>query len=248
MGAPQPADPPLVGGVCAAWAQPSELPAGVQDLHTEDTWCVILSLASDILWAASGRRWRNVQASETVTLDQPERGCGRDTPWWGRGWWLAGWQPVAVLPGEPHRVRLPRPDVTAITAAVVDGVTLDGGYRRDGNWAVRTDGKGWPAGPGRTEITISFGRLVPAGGRLAAIALAAELGKAWAGKSCALPARVTSVTRQGVTYEALESLEFLKEGLTGLYGVDAWIRQVNPTGARQSGRVWSPDIVEARKL
>lgn len=247
MGAPELDNPPLDGGVCAAWAQVHELPADMQQLHNEGTWCVILALASDILWAASGRRWRNVEASETVTLDHPPTSCRAEIPWWGHGWATAGWRPLFAPHGSPDRVRLPRPDVTAITAATIDGATFEA-FRRAGNWAVRTDGKGWPTEPDRTRITYDFGRLVPAGGRLAAATLAIELGKAWAGQKCALPARVTSVTRQGITYEALESLEFLKEGLTGLYGVDAWIRAVNPDGLRQAGSVWSPDTVEARRV
>lgn len=247
MAGPELDDPPLADGVCASWAQPHELPEDVQGLHDDGTWCVILSLASDILWAASGRQWRNVAASETVTLDHPDMCPRASLPWWAPGWAQAGWRPLYLPGGNPNKVRLPRPDVTAITAVTIDGAAFTS-YRLAGSWAIRTDGHGWPTGPDRTRITYSFGRLVPPGGRLSAVSLTTELGKAWAGKACALPARVTSVTRQGITYEALESLEFLRAGLTGLYGVDAWIKAVNPDGLRQSGRVWSPDVTEARRV
>lgn len=245
MTAPQPGVPLDSAFVeCQAWAQPSELPPAVQELHTYDTWCAILGLASDILWAASGRKWRNVQTTETVTLDPPE-GCTGSWVWaQAADRWGYGWQLLAPR-GQPFRVRLPRPDVTAITAVTLDGDPFTA-YRLSNNWAVRTDGQGWPLAA-TTRVTYQFGRLVTVGGRLAAINLATELGKAMAGKPCQLPARVTSVTRQGISFDALESLEVLKEQLTGIHSVDMWLRAVNPQGTTQSAQVWSPDLVVARK-
>jgi hypothetical protein len=213
----------------------------VQDLHTEGTWCAILALASDVLWAASGRRWRNVTATETVTLDPDWCRC------WGSGWVGYGslrvWSPVT---DRARRVRLPRPDVTAITSVTLDGAVFTA-YRLAGNWLYRTDGLGWPLTT-TTRITYQFGRPVPSTGTLAAITLTTELGKALAGKACALPARVTSVTRQGISFTALESVDVLKEGLTGVHSVDVWIRAVNPGRTTQSASVWSPDVTEARAL
>lgn len=244
MTAPQPSDPPLTDGVCDAWVQPAELPVDVQSLHTLGTWCAILGFTSDILFDASGRRWRNKTLTETVTLDPPEHGCVPSL-WpasayrFGYGW------PILVAPGQPHRVRLPRPDVTAITTVTLDGVTFTE-YRRDGNWAVRTDRRGWPM-CNSTLITYAYGRPVPAGGRLAAITLATELGKAFAGKACALPARVTSVTRQGVSFTALESLAVLKDGFVGIHSVDLWLQKVNPGNVSTAPMIWSPDITEARR-
>jgi hypothetical protein len=242
---PQPDDPPLTGSVCAAWAQMHELPAEVQQYFngSADVWCSILAFASDILWAASGRRWRNVEASETVTLDPPADACATR---FGYAYQYGYWTPVQAVAGKPSRVRLPRPDVTAITAAEIDGVPFTF-YRRTGNYAIRTDGGGWPM-VNSTRITYNFGRLVPHTGKLAALILAAELGKMFAGQKCALPARVTSVSRQGVSYESLESLEVLREGLTGLYAVDQWLRSVNPYRSKQVGTCWSLDIIEARKV
>jgi hypothetical protein len=242
---PQPDDPPLTGAVCSAWAQMHELPADVQQLFNGDegVWCSILAFASDILWSASGRRWRNVEATETVTLDPPNDFY---LPQMGYAFRYGYWIPHRCSATNPNRVRLPRPDVTAITSAEIDGIPFTA-YRRSGNYAIRTDGDGWPMVE-TTRITYSFGRLVPHTGKLAALTLAAELGKMFAGQKCALPARVTSVTRQGISYDFLESLEVLREGLTGLYAVDEWILSVNPKRLRQSGSVWSPDLIEARKV
>ncbi|MGH3991057.1 MAG: hypothetical protein ACRDSN_01175, partial [Pseudonocardiaceae bacterium] len=116
MTGPQPANPPLTGGVCASWAQLSELPDDVESLHTADAWCAILAAASDVVWSASGRRWRNKVLTETVTLDEPVVSClPRRSAWWGHD---PG--PVWCDPQRPSRVRLPRLDVTAVTAVTVD--------------------------------------------------------------------------------------------------------------------------------
>lgn len=243
MTAPQPDDPPLAGSVCASWAQMHELPAEVQQYHTPQVWCSILALASDILWGATGRRWRNVEASETVTLDPPEGACSTQL---GHAYHYGYWTPIRAVGACPPRVRLPRPDVTAITAAEIGGSAFTA-YRLHGNWAIRTDGGGWPL-VSTTRITYEFGRPVPHPGKLAAIALAGELGKAFAGQKCALPARVTSVVRQGISMDFLESLEVLREGLTGLYSVDQWILSTNPYRSKRAGRVWSPDMIEARRV
>jgi hypothetical protein len=246
--APQPGNPPDPDLVpAAAWAQPSELPFESQGLHTYDTWCAILGMATDILWAATGRRWRNTTGTETVTLDPPDGGCGswlwaEAAARWGYGWRLM------PDPARPYRVRLPRPDVTAVTSVTLDGDPFTA-YRLDRNWVKRTDGPGWPL-LDTTRITYTFGRPVPPPGQLAVIILAAELGKAMAGKACQLPARVTSVTRQGVSFDVLESIEVLKENLTGIHSVDSFIRAANPRGVAQKAQVWSPDVdlVTARKV
>lgn len=245
MTSPQPDDPPLVDSVCAAWAQMHELPNDVQQLFdgSAETWCSILAFASDILWSASGRQWRNVEASETVTLDPPDGACATGLGYaYNYGYWI----PIQSSPGRPSRVRLPRPDVTAITSVEIDSVPFTS-YRRSGNYAMRSDGGGWPM-VNSTRISYDFGRLVPHAGKLAALMLAAELGKMFAGQKCALPARVTSVVRQGISMDMLESLEVLKEGLTGLYAVDQWLLSANPDKRRQSGLCWSPDITVARQV
>lgn len=251
MTAPQPTSPPLTNHVCAAWAQPGELPVDSQGLLTEGLWCDVLASASDVLWAASGRRWRNVTATETVTLDPTD--CGSESGPWptsgsATGYGLWGYhQPWQWSQQRPHRVRLPRPDVTAVTTVTIDGA-VNTAWRLAGVWLVRTDQQGWPLA-NTTLVTYAFGRPVPAGGRLACLTLADELGKAFAGKACALPARVTSVTRQGISFAALESLAVLKEGLIGIHSVDVWLAGVNPRKVTQSAQVWSPDaaMVTARR-
>lgn len=247
MTTPQPGNAPdttLVPYPVAAWAQPAELAVNDQPLLTYQLWGVVLEYASDLLWAASGQQWRNVQATETVTLDPPDGGCGS---WvWAQAMarWGAGWS-ILTDPARPRSVRLPRPDVTAVTDVTLDGDPFTD-YRLAGNWLIRTDTQGWPMAT-TTRITYNFGRLVPPSGKLAVITLASELGKWFAGKPCQLPARVTSVTRQGISFETLEALPMLKEGLTGIPAVDLWINTVNRRRASARAEVWSPDLIVARE-
>lgn len=250
MSSPNPANPPLTLAGCASWAQADELPSDVRDCQPDDTWCTILALASDVLWAASGRRWRNVQATETVTLDEPE--CV-ELPLAGYGWsgygtrYGYGAWPMLYQRSRPHVIRLPRPDVTAVTTVTIDGAVFTS-WRLRGSWLRRTDHQPWPLGPDHTRIAYTFGKLAPPAGRLAAVTFAAELGKAFAGKACSLPARVQSITRQGISVAVLDDMKFLDEGLVGVASVDAWIRSVNPHKTKQAAQVWSPDLVEARTV
>jgi hypothetical protein len=98
-----------------------------------------------------------------------------------------------------------------------------------------------------TLITYTYGHPAPVGGRLSVITLATELGKGFAGKACSLPTRVTSITRQGITMTAFESLAVLKDDLIGIHSVDLWVKSVNHARITQDARVWSPDLTEARR-
>jgi hypothetical protein len=85
-------------------------------------------------------------------------------------------------------------------------------------------------------------------GRMAARTLALEFAKLWAGDDdCALPQRITSVSRQGVSYTILDQQDFIDELKTGLYAVDLFLKSVNPDKARAKAKVFSPDTPRARR-
>ncbi|MFI7278518.1 hypothetical protein [Streptomyces sp. NPDC049879] len=69
--------------------------------------------------------------------------------------------------------------------------------------------------------------------------LACELFKNLCGRKCALPGRVRSVQREGVTYEILT--DWPRQG-TGLDSVDDWLGLVNPYGHRSVPTVTTPDL------
>lgn len=104
-------------------------------------------------------------------------------------------------------------------------------------------------GPCDLEITYSYGTEPPAMGKMAARTLAIELAKLWNNEDdCALPQRVTSISRQGISYTLLDNQDFLQEMRTGLYAIDLFLKSTNPDKARAKARVFSPDIARGRRI
>lgn len=102
--------------------------------------------------------------------------------------------------------------------------------------------------PADIEISYSYGAEPPALGKMAARRVAIEFVKLWEGDSdCALPQRVTNVTRQGVTYTVLDSQDFLEEMRLGIYEIDLFLKTNNPNKAQKRSKVFSPDIPRARR-
>lgn len=233
-------------------------------MHSPTQWCAFLELATDILWSATGRRWRGSTATVEVVLraapPRPGEGAYPYHRSWGHcgcwvGWSEYGfpvWRDLALpLTHEaPAAVRLPHSDVTEVVSVEIDGAAFSD-WRLDGAWITRTDGRGWPVCHDQTVVTYRHGLQPPPGGRAACVELAVEFGRAASDdpdRACRLPERVQSVTRQGITFDALDDMEFLSQGLTGIYSVDVWIRSVNPYGRPRSGQVWSPDLPIARRV
>lgn len=107
---------------------------------------------------------------------------------------------------------------------------------------------GTPWTPCNIEVTYSYGTYPPTMGKMAARTLALEFAKLWSGADdCALPERVTSISRQGVTYTVLDSQDFIADMRTGIYSVDMFLKSTNPDKARAKARVFSPDVARARR-
>lgn len=239
-----------------AWATVDDLPAASAGMHTPTRWRQLLAMATDMLWAWSGRRWRGGPETVEVVL----RAIGTDTdPLWHRSWGVCSCahpalygRPPMLGHTRPTRVRLPHSDVTEIVTVEVDGEPITG-WRRAGSWVERTDGQGWDLCGGNTAITYVHGLLPPAAGTAACVELAVELGRAAAenpDQPCRLPERVVSVTRQGLTYEnesVLDRFEHLDKGRTGLISVDMWLASCNPKSRTGRAKVWTPDLNVARR-
>jgi hypothetical protein len=71
---------------------------------------------------------------------------------------------------------------------------------------------------------------LPPGAARVVRTLASEFYNSATGAPCALPERITTVNRQGMSWTVLDPLDFLDQGLTGLGSVDAWISAVNRKG------------------
>lgn len=103
--------------------------------------------------------------------------------------------------------------------------------------------------PSNVEVTYTYGSPVPTAGKAAARILATELVKLYENDdTCALPQRVTTVVRQGVTYTVLDNQAFVDELKTGIYAVDLFLKTANPDKARARSRVFSPDVSRARRI
>ena len=128
------------------------------------------------------------------------------------------------------------------------GVVIDPAsyYLVDHSTIQATAGSRWS--PCDSEITYTYGIEPPTLGKMAARTMALEFAKLWNGDDdCILPQRVTSISRQGVSYTLLDNQEFIDDMRTGLYAVDMFLKSVNPDKARNKARVFSPDVPRARR-
>jgi hypothetical protein len=246
--------------LCSSWALPNDVPATERVKHTDAEWSRFLLWASEILYYLSGRRWTGLGCTETATLRSMDgNGTWPYHPSWGSCacWSYGTWDGLWLYPPGvnvrlghhqgPVGIQLPMSPIGTVTQILEDGVLLaPTAYRvsRSG-WVTRIDGRSWNTCMDTTTITYTFGEPPPGAGVDAAVDLAIERAALSRGEECAWPRTVTSVTRQGLTMEIANPLDFLADGRTGLPGVDMWLAAVNPTSRAQRGRVWSPDIPSA---
>jgi hypothetical protein len=144
--------------------------------------------------------------------------------------------------------------VADVVQVLVDGLVVDpAAYVVRGSTLVRIDGGVWPMSQdltlppteaGTFQVTYVQGTPLSVAGQRALSAFMIELEKARCGDlSCKLPARVTNVVREGVTYTLMDDpSSILDGGRTGIAEVDQWLAAINPSGARTRMRVYSPDV------
>jgi hypothetical protein len=240
------------------WIQPEELGDYAYTEFTEEA----CRTASYLLWAMSGRKYigeTTVTERYTCTLRNNRMGPSSKTTSPN----LFGGDVYNIPSGDydeyseltadgmspDSRIKLRGRPVTKIHAIRNrTGSILDPGnyYLVDHSTVHIKAGTAWT--PCNTEITYSYGTPVPAVGKMAARTLAIEFIKLWTNdEDCALPQRVTSVTRQGVSYTILDNQEFIEELRTGLYVIDLFLKTVNPDNARRKSKVFSPDQPRARR-
>lgn len=138
---------------------------------------------------------------------------------------------------------------------LVDGAALDPSRWEivDKQIVIRTDGGIFPACQnlkiattevGTCQVTYSRGTAVPAAGIQAAITLAAEFAKSlgFVTGECRLPERIKTITRQGVSAIAIDPLDIIRLGGTGIVSVDLWLIAVNPKSLRRRASVHTPGL------
>ena len=85
---------------------------------------------------------------------------------------------------------------------------------------------GWsnPCGrPNRVRVRYSVDSNLPPGSPGVVCRLADEYYKAATGQACSLPERITSITRQGVSWTVLDPQTFFERGMTGIGPIDHWL-------------------------
>lgn len=222
--------------------------------------------ASFILWAMSGRKFSGVT---TVT----ERYISQYDPYLRAGGSRLNYFPTLIagkVENIPHggfgryshrdfqgdgtssysRLRLRGRKVIQVhTLRDMQGNIIDPDtyYIYDHSTILGTPNAKWS--PSNVEVTYTYGSPPPIAGKAAARILATELVKLYENDdTCALPQRVTSIVRQGVTYTVLDNQSFVDELKTGIYAVDLFLKTVNPDKARARSRVFSPDTPRARRI
>jgi len=241
------------------WITPEELGSPYSDTEFAYEAC---KTASNLLWALSGRKYSGVTTvTERYVCAQRSYRLGASS---------RTYQPVLLdgdiynIPTEEFddfsdivsdgmspnsRIKLRGRPVTKIhtirtrTGEVIDPSSY---YLVDHSTVQAASGVPWT--PCNIEITYSYGSYVPTAGKMAARTLAMEFCKLWNNDDdCALPQRVTSISRQGVSYTLLDNQDFIDELKTGIYAVDLFLKSVNPDKARAKARVFSPDVPRARR-
>jgi hypothetical protein len=238
------------------------LPEDMGDYAYTEYTVEAAQVASNLLWAMSGRKYTGetiVTERYTCTLRNNRMGPSDRT----NSPVLFGGDVYNIPSGDydeyseltsdglspESRVKLRgRPVTRIITIRNRNGAILDPStyYLVDHSTIHIKAGTPWT--PCNVEITYAYGIPVPTAGKMAARKLAIEFARLWSGDDmCELPQRVTSVSRQGVSYTILDNQEFIDELRTGLYEIDLFLKVVNPDNARRKSKVFSPDQPRARK-
>lgn len=98
--------------------------------------------------------------------------------------------------------------------------------------------------PDTWSVTYLNAYPVDQNGAYAAARLALEFAKACEGKNCKLPAGVSQVVRQGVSFTVNTGL--FSEGVTGIREIDAYISTVNPDKRKSQTKIWYPGMNRPR--
>jgi hypothetical protein len=144
--------------------------------------------------------------------------------------------------GITHRTRLRGTPVREVCGVWADGVPLEPNQYVLLDNAVLGFINGAPCDVHCLVARYYYGTGIPAGGRNAVLKLAEQLLISSMGGECKLPTRVTSISRQGLSWTLLDPQDFLKDGRTGIYEIDLLLRALNPAGALRRARVFNPDV------
>ncbi len=261
--------PGPVLGPCASWISGDDVAACCSiEAGTDPTvFDEVAVEASMVLYELTGKQFSGL-CENTVRPCREGCGCwffARPWLYWNDFYWWGGetiWDNYRERCGcgVLHQVKLAGYPVREIEEVKIDGDVIDPSTYRLDRWRylVRLDDPGppvrkrrWPScqnlalddtEPSTFSITYSFGVDPPLLGINAAAELACQLYRACPGVDggdCNLPAGVTRVERQGLTFDREQILGALSGGNSGLLTVDTFLTTYG--GRRRPAAVWSPD-------
>lgn len=146
--------------------------------------------------------------------------------------------------GGQRELDLRQKPVHAVHSVDINGIILDPSEYtlRNNAYIVRRTPNLWILGP-TDELTVTYthGARPPRAGKAAATRLANEIILWYNGDpACALPERITSVSRQGMSYTIVAPQDFLEMGKTGINSVDSFIAAANPDRQRKKPAIFRP--------
>lgn len=269
---PQPF-PPGSGGMCGWDIDPSDICPIWGDLTPAEK-NTALNIAVMVMWAATGRQFGPCEITIRPCQSEWYNQQYRVYPVWASGGWgdNSGMFFPYLYGGQwynscgcgtrcccrPHCQVVMHGPVAQIVEVLVHGeVVPSSEYRVDVaqgvTTLVKTSPGCWPTcqdfnepadGDHAFAITYARGTAIPEAVISATEILACNFGSAVKGAACALPARMTSLTRQGVTAEFIQQATDIDQFTTGINEVDMVIRAVNPGRRVRQPLVLSPDLPE----
>lgn len=168
----------------------------------------------------------------------------------------------AVITGQVYNIpretdgfrnlRLRHSPVLSVSSVEHLGRVLDASEYtlRNNAYLVRENSLPWILDP-VNDLTVTYrhGTPPPAAGRRAALRLANEFILADMGSgACALPERISSVNRQGVSYTIMDPQEFISNGKVGIYEIDLFLAAVNPHKAKKKPKIFSVDRPRGERI
>jgi len=226
-----------------------------------------VEIASEILWAKSGRQFGVCQNTLRPCREDCfggvwpfqqrwwEYGTTWPYPYWYNGQWFnlgCGGCPGSCSCTVLYEAKLPMPVVDIVQIKVDGGIMPSGSYKvYDHRRLLRTDGQPWPLcndlnkdddQVGTWSVTATYGTDPPLLGQLAVGELTEQLALACVdASSCKLPTPVQQLVRQGVTMTFLDPNQMFADGKLGLYNSDLFISTYNPGGISARAQVINVD-------
>lgn len=153
---------------------------------------------------------------------------------------------------SPVNLHLRHKPVVSVQEISQGGVVFDPSEYsiRNNAYLRRANGIPWVLDPvNELLITYTWGVPVPPAGKRAAIRLANEfILNDMGSPECALPQRLMSVNRQGLSYSFVDPQQFLDNGRIGIPEIDFFISTVNPTKSRKKPLIISVDRPRGEKI